>query len=323
MDQFCKDVIERFPPEIEVVFAYGSGVFQQKNNNLAKDNMVDLIFVVKDPVAWHRVNIERFSKHYSFLRLLGPDFVANIQCNYGSSVYFNTLVEFEGRLIKYGVLSVEAFLDDLNNWSTLYISGRLHKPVLQVKNFDKDPYRQSFKSNLESAVNTSLLLLPERFPEDDLFLTIAGLSYTGDFRMTVGEDRNKIKNIVLPNIDKFKELYKMTIDNTSTMNSGGKIYSQDKSIAATTSLLKSLPLTVKTKLNGFLGYQKENDFLRMYEDLSHSKEKSQDLIQKSVASIVRKSSITQSLKGIFTAGFGKSILYSSAKITKMAKSFLK
>ena len=31
--------------------------------------------------------------------------------------------------MKYGVISVRSLLDDLLNWRTLYMSGRMHKPV--------------------------------------------------------------------------------------------------------------------------------------------------------------------------------------------------
>lgn len=33
------------------------------------------------------------------------------------------------RLIKYGVVSSSTLCQDLQNWTTLYLSGRMHKPV--------------------------------------------------------------------------------------------------------------------------------------------------------------------------------------------------
>lgn len=33
------------------------------------------------------------------------------------------------RLIKYGVVSTQTLCEDLQTWKTLYLSGRMHKPV--------------------------------------------------------------------------------------------------------------------------------------------------------------------------------------------------
>ena len=38
-------------------------------------------------------------------------------------------VPFNAQLIKYGVVSIQDLCHDLHHWNTLYISGRLHKPV--------------------------------------------------------------------------------------------------------------------------------------------------------------------------------------------------
>eukprot|EP00794_Sanderia_malayensis_P006768 gene6768-7530_t len=323
MDRFYKSVFQRFPDGIELAFAYGSGVFQQSNNNPAKDNMVDLFFVVKDPAMWHRVNTERHPDHYSFLSYFGPGTIANIQCNYGSHVYFNTLVKFEDRLIKYGVISVDDFLRDLIEWNTLYVSGRLHKPVLQLRNFNENPFKTSLQQNLTSAVNASRLLLPEKFTSEDLFLTIASLSYSGDFRMTFGEDKNKIRNIVMPNLESFKELYKGTIRRTRVTKLNHTSYAQDISTNERQTLLKMLPTALKHKLASFSGHKTDTDFSIISQELAEDRNKCSALLHKSVSSIVLKYSITQSLKGIATAGLGKSFIYSAAKLRKMAKSILK
>lgn len=42
--------------------------------------------------------------------------------------------------------------------------------------------------------------------------TIAGLSYTGDFRMVFGENPNKVANIVLKSLDHFHSLYSPVLE---------------------------------------------------------------------------------------------------------------
>ena len=78
----------------------------------------------------------------------------------------------------------------------------------QVKILHDDArVRLANQVNLASAMRTALLLLPESFTERLLYETIAGLSYRGDFRMAVGENPAKVRNIVAAQLDDFRRLY--------------------------------------------------------------------------------------------------------------------
>lgn len=97
-------------------------------------------------------------------------------------------------MIKYGVISLATLCRDLLTWDALYIAGRLQKPVITLKSHAAVEAAQ--EANLESAVRSALLTLPERFTLRQMLRTLCGLSYTGDFRMSVAEDSRKIERIV-------------------------------------------------------------------------------------------------------------------------------
>ncbi|CAD6993060.1 unnamed protein product [Ceratitis capitata] len=209
-----REILARFPRGgLSYVFAYGSGVKQQigyEDVVKQKNNVIDLIFCVRDPLGWHAENINRQESHYSLLRLLGPRFIMNYQEHLGARVYFNTLVPLDdiNVTIKYGIVSREHLLDDLLNWRYLYLAGRLQKPVCELVPTNGDnELKDALVRNLTSAFQTSLLLLPERFSAYQLFHTISSLSYKGDFRMLFGENKQKVRNIVLAQEKDFLELY--------------------------------------------------------------------------------------------------------------------
>ena len=64
-------------------------------------------------------------------------------------------------MIKYGVIGAQLLYDDLQHWDSLYIAGRMQKPVLMLKDYAKLPIAR--KNNLDAAFTMALLLLPERF----------------------------------------------------------------------------------------------------------------------------------------------------------------
>ncbi|KAK3281716.1 hypothetical protein CYMTET_10513 [Cymbomonas tetramitiformis] len=120
-----------FPP-IKHAFAYGSGVFGQKGA-LDMLRMVDYILVVDSPCEWHAHNLEQNQNHYSnLIRFIGPRGAVALAENVGAGVYFNSYVPWKNKLLKYGVIKKEALLEDLSCWSSLYVSGRMHKPVAHL-----------------------------------------------------------------------------------------------------------------------------------------------------------------------------------------------
>lgn len=329
--QLSKLLNKHFPPNsIALAFGYGSKVVKQANDhNKNQDGMVDLVIAVKNPTEWHEENLRRNKSHYSFLKFFGgAGSIAKIQENFGAKIYFNPLVCLDNQLVKYGVIKSQHLIDDLLDWETLYISGRLHKPIDFIIKPESESFRQALKINQENALRTSLLLLPEVFTEQQLYKTIAGLSYIGDFRMIFGEDKNKIDNIVDGQKNRFVEIYQSIINSSAFKDfivwrdSKNPKFIQDSSSSAILHNLSLLPKHVQ-----------QNIYMA-----NHSKSRSLDLddvlltVSKSlyydryvinaINQIVRKSSLTQSIKGVFTAGFNKSLRYTGRKLAKSLRSRL-
>lgn len=192
-------ILAQFPQDISLAFAYGSGVFKQHGTNQGQmeKNMLDFVIAVDDPVTWHTMNLLQNRKHYSILKLLGPTMISSIQNDHGASIYYNTLVPVDGRIIKYGVISTESLIDDLMHWKTMYVAGRLHKPVKMLVQSENGNLRAALVANLKSAVTASFLMLPESFTEEDLFMQIAGLSYAGIFSTQLIQTKSSIIEFTL------------------------------------------------------------------------------------------------------------------------------
>jgi len=158
--------------------------------------------------------------------------------------------------IKYGVTTVDNLCSDLLNWNTLYLAGRMHKPLRIIK--DDARVRLTQQVNLVSAVRAALLTLPDEFSETELFERIAGISYSGDPRMILpAENRGKVGNIVRKQGEQFKELYQRLVVGlpgvswpVGSLAGTGRIQ-QDVSARARAAHLRKLPsgLLSKVKAN--------------------------------------------------------------------------
>lgn len=340
-------ILNQFPQTFSLCFGYGSGVKQQSNNQDSNtpghSNMIDLIYCVDDANAWHKTNLLMNPSHYSGLKYLGYNSVASFQENYGAKVYFNTLVPFDEKItIKYGVVSSKDLITDLLEWSDLYLAGRLHKPVEIIKEPSSAELRTALQLNLQSAVHASLLILPETFTEFEFYSTISKLSYGGDFRMIFGENKHKVQNIVAPQLNQFRNLYKSFLitlsdyvdfpelkvhqiaDESKALESASHdsivLYcSQDTCPLARLHHLNQLPRWPQKALTRYWNRgklrQDTEDVLRAiaYDPNCGV------IVEECINSIVWRSSIRQSLKGIITAGLLKSVKYSGKKIFKMMR----
>ncbi|XP_061689683.1 phosphatidate cytidylyltransferase, mitochondrial [Syngnathoides biaculeatus] len=316
-------ILSQFPQDISLAFAYGSGVFKQQGTSQGQmeKNMLDFVFAVDDPVTWHTMNLLQNRKHYSILKLLGPAMISSIQSDHGAAMYYNTLVPVDGRIIKYGVISTECLIDDLMHWKTMYAAGRLHKPVKLLVQGDNGKLRAALVANLKSAVTASFLMLPESFSEEELFLQIAGLSYAGDFRMVIGEDKSKVTNIVNDNMEHFRILYSNILRDCPQVvykPQQGKL-EVDKSPEGQFVQLMALPRILQQRITKLVDPPGKN---RDVEEILLQMAQDPDcgaVVQQGISSIVKSSSITQSIKGIATAGMWKTVSYSSKKLLKMWK----
>jgi translocator assembly and maintenance protein 41 len=353
-----RDLVHSTFPSNEIVhaFGYGSGVFSQGRD----PGMLDLIFVVRDAQAWHQANQARNPGHYAFwLRTMDPQglFATGIQRTFrhgrDGKVFFHVI---ENPVpLKYGVIQNEDFIQDLTQWESLYVAGRLHKPILTIPiegslpgKYDDELIRQQQQKaqyfNLQAAVATALLLSPlasHNVSWLQFYSQIASLSYTGDFRMAVGgEDPHKIQKLVQTpgQLERFHVLYRDGVENHPTINTNstsvlneleglGLLSIEDQGlqwnpqdVSSRTQLIQQLPPRIqRLLLEPSTSTTSSHGSFNPVEDhslLQRLQQQQQDTLAKTLTSIVAPAARNQSFKGIFTFGLRKSMIYAATKLSK-------
>ncbi|EKD18682.1 MMP37-like protein [Drepanopeziza brunnea f. sp. 'multigermtubi' MB_m1] len=316
--------------------------------------MIDFIFGVSYTEHWHSLNLNQHRDHYSALGSLGSGAVSAVQDKWGAGVYFNPFVTVNGTLIKYGVVNLDTLCTDLSEWTTLYLAGRLQKPVKILR--DDPRVRLANQVNLLSALRTALLLLPPNFTELELYGVIANISYMGDPRMAFPtEDKSKVANIVGNNLPHFRRLYSPLIENLPNVSfddprcsdpdwaadeTANVCLAQDMDPVKRGNMVRRLPKDFRSKL--YFQYQEKyqiprSEFNQMLEAASDenstrinrrqgggfeqkiANEPPEDL-REEIRYVIKKTigwpSTSQSLKGILTSGIGRSWRYMSEKMAK-------
>lgn len=226
----------------------------------------------------------------------------------------NTLIPFDKNVtIKYGVIQTRDLSDDLYHWSHLYVAGRLHKPVETLIEPTAE-LKNDMAKNFESALHAALLQLPERFTYFELFHAIADISYNGDFRMLFGEKKDKVKNIVEPQLDAFLKLYKpylrdmsQCIHVTDLSKVSDTRIEQTKSHDSILTHLEALPTRVQELLK---------DITEMPLSELAQRPDYGNQVKTAIGAINWENSFNQTLKNIPTAGVLKAIRYGAKKALK-------
>ncbi|KAJ3224006.1 Mitochondrial translocator assembly and maintenance protein 41 [Clydaea vesicula] len=319
-------VLNHFQAPIRFAAAYGSGVLKQASYDEKNQPMVDFIFGVTHPSHWHSLNLRQNPSHYSSIKHLGAGAVSFLQEKIGAGIYYNPYCNIEGVKIKYGVVSIEDLQADLNEWRSFYLAGRLQKPVKIFRNDAR--IKLAIRVNLYNSLTVALFSLPAEFSEEDLFLVLAGLSYKGDFRMSFAENPRKVYNIVSKQLDEFRTLYKPIIEQHPLVSYvTSETLHQDQTLKLRTNCLLKLPKSFLNKLKERFGKIYSNNLDRfegnemlLLDAISNlSETELKKLIHSSLVDVTWFPTLTQSIKGVITAGPIRTFTYITEKLAKAKK----
>ena len=279
-----KDFIKEFlneRPEVVAAFGYGSGVFKQLGYDSKEKPQIDLILIVNDMKLWHKENIKKNPKDYSFI---GRNFFLNSSIDEIkgiTGITYQSNIEYKGHLFKYGIIEYGDFVRHMQTWDSFYVPGRFQKPILTIKsnNFIDELILQ----NRRNACKVGLLCLNNKDLKD-LYLTICNLSYSGDTRMKVAENPKKVDNIVGASYDKFNEMYNF---NDLYQKNGERIE-----------------------------YEIDIDELQSSLEKYIKDDRTKEKVMEYLSDLNRKESSLQTMKGIKTNGIVKSLRYGLAKVLK-------
>jgi len=309
-------------------------------------SVVDYVLAVDAPDEWHAANMAANPSHYAaHLRLLGARSPGWIADRVGVGVHYNTLLPWPcttmrphdgARLYKYGVVSVEALTRDLTRWSDLFVAGRMQKPTTTLTTttaaFAADAsLRAASEANLRAALAAALLMLPETFSTRELHETLCGLSYEGDVRTAFGaEDVGKIPRVAAGSRAGLREMYAdaiarfrsnpaigLTAVGTS-VDRGDCDWGQDKSAAARSALLETLPRKALALAAVSAGAGAEAAAAAIASRASP--ERTRDVVRRAIDAIVFRSSARQLMSGILSTSPRKSLTYALGKAVKSVAS---
>lgn len=270
------------------IIGYGSGVNPQSGQEGRKPQ-IDLIVIVDDLKKWHKDNIKKNPHDYSFSGRLFFGHAPLSWLKAGGKICYMTYIPFNGRKYKLGTIEKTDFLNDLRNWETFYMAGRMQKPILIVQGtediveaIEYNRYAGIMAAKMIEGSGEALL--------KDFYITLASLSYIGDTRMGIAENPDKVKNIVNGRIDFYDEYYGANL-----------VLDGDKVVIEDNIKIDTLP-------------DELGDYLAQHKDVNTSVSVKQFLTGKN-----KSQSLAQTVKGLFTTGPIKSVKYVGEKLKRKKK----
>ena len=294
MDLTRINQVRRLLPRSDLILGYGSGVFLQRGYSYPGSEMIDLLVFAQDRRIYIR---ELLAKRYitSSARMFSG--ICNPQ-----AVFFPGVRFVNGLTVKIGVVQTQQGLERLSDWGdSFYIPGRLQKPVAILDTRD-DSIHARFSSvqrlNRLAALRAAVINLPRDtaytgFKLEELFESLASLSYIGDIRVGLAENPLKIRNIVAAQRELLEAIYLSEFGAVGiTAQPNGEYVSSRRP----EELWNSLP-------EGF-----RRSAVQLVEPRS--------ALRATLANINRRESIQQALVGLGTAGVLNSLNYLARKVSK-------
>lgn len=303
-----KERIKRFVetlPKTVSVKAYGSSIGYQSGYKANEKKQVDLIVVVDDIKKFYEENLKKNGYMYGLTPKLYFKYAKSKTLRKGAGICYTTDINYGQDSFKMGVIEKADVLDDLLNWKTYYIAGRFQKEMYTAQMDDE--IELANEQNKRNALTIALLLLEKENPTlQDLYEKICSLSYMGDSRKSFkAEDPRKIQKLASGSKEHFDREYTNKTDLFTVSKNG--ILKID--YAKTLESMSNLPNNLYEKIVDEIGNKRIEDSIPTI----------RKVIVDYLTTIIKKSSMAQTLKGLKTTGPIKSIRYAVEKFKKGRK----
>lgn len=179
-----------FPP-VEFAF-FGNFINRYKRQIKTKQlPSIDVIMAVKDPIEFHKANLKMNKTHYTyFVRSTHGRIVHKMQ-NIGARMHFNIIRldnndeikvmsdgEEQSVKMRYGIISLDDMLRDLQHWETLLSSSFMQRPYEELEQGQRyDEVQDKQRTNLKSALAYAALTTPSGSNVKDLYKNIVEIPH--------------------------------------------------------------------------------------------------------------------------------------------------